>query len=250
MVCAVPIIAPSARGNLITYTPVSGANYSFTNITEDPTRLAVPVSSEAPPTFGQPVGGDSLSFPALAFKSSATGGMDLADSKLSMTISAKSLAEGITDISLVEFGDYSLARTGTTSNPFTQAKASGWVTIQEVNGSAIAPIVIPTIAGLQFDSQHTLPGSSLSDIASAWSGSLNFDVEQALKDHNITGLATKVSFSMDNTLYTSADAQSLAYIAKKGVTLTVTGSEVPEPATFTLLGLGALGLAVWMKRKR
>lgn len=248
VVCAVAILSTRAHGDLIPYAPVSGVHFDFTNIQEDPTRLSVPVSAEPVPKFGQPTGGDTLSFPALAFKSSATGGMDFADSKLSMTISSKT-SLGIQSVVFSEFGDYTLARASTSSNPFAEAKAIGWVTVEEVNGLAISPfIVIPSLAGTQFDNQYNLSTGDLWDVAVSWNGSLNFDVAQAVLNEYGSGVATKVSFVLDNALFTQADTQGLAYIAKKGVSFTVV--PVPEPSTLVLLGMAAFGLVGYVWRKR
>jgi hypothetical protein len=249
--CLLPFISSLAYGTLISYSDVSGTHVNYTDIQEDPTRLSVPVSSNPPPTFGQPTGSDSLGFPNLAFKAASAGGIfDLADSKLSMTITAKSNTPGISSVSLTEFGDYSLVGSALNPLPSAEAKAIGWVTVEEINGAPISPfIVIPNLSGAQFDELFQLTGSQTSVLSMPWSGSLNFNVTDAIRDAGYrNGFATKVSLSLDNSLLAKSDAESAAYIQKKGVTISVDPVRVPEPSILVMLAIGVLGLGFWGRK--
>jgi hypothetical protein len=206
---------------------------------------------DPPPTFGQPSGSDSLGFPSLSFKAASAGGsFDLADSKLSMTITAKNNTPGISAVSLTEFGDYSLVGSALTPTPSAEAKAIGWVTVEEINGAPISPfVVIPNLSGAQFDDVFHLTDSQTSVLSTPWSGSLNFDVTDAIRDAGYkTGFATKVSLSLDNSLLAKSDAESASYIQKKGVTIAVDPVPVPEPSILIMLAMGVLGLGVWGRK--
>lgn len=79
-----------------------------------------------------------------------------------------------------------------------------------------------------------------------WEGVLFVDVSQAIIDEGLTGVATDVDFTMDNTLSVLTQEGTEAFIAKKITDgLKVTAYDVPEPMTVILLGLGGL-----MLRKR
>jgi hypothetical protein len=253
--CVLILISSSSFATLINYVDVSGTNVNYTGISEDPTRSTLPGPAGSLPKFGQPSGGDSLSFPALSFYTdSSGGGGDTADSKFTTTIKTKNSSLGITNVSFTEWGDYKLIRVSLQSNPKVEVNAVGWVTVEEVNGAAISPfVVIPNLSGAQFDNTYNLTGSQLQSgppVLQSWNGSLSFDVAQALHDHGYkTGLATKVLLSLDNTLLSISDANTLdAYIAKKGVTLTTTTVDVPEPSTLILLAMGVLGLGIWWRK--
>jgi hypothetical protein len=77
-------------------------------------------------------------------------------------------------------------------------------------------------------------------IATIWNGGIDFDVTLALRSVGINfGTATEVYVSMDNTLVTTSEAGTQAFIKKKtidGVGITV----IPEPATICLFSLGVL----------
>ncbi len=247
--CVLPIISSLAYGTLISYSDVTGIHVIYTDIQEDPTRLSIPPSLDPPPTFGQPVGGDSLSFPDLSFKASSAGGsFDLADSRLSMTITAKNNSSGISSLSFTEFGDYTLIRSILTSDPSAEAKAIGWVTVEEVNGASISPfVIVPNLSGTQFDDLFHLTDSQTSLLSMPWSGVLNFDVTAALRGKGFeTGNATKVSLSLDNSLLAISDANSASFIQKKGVSITV--DPVPEPSVLIMLAIGVLGLGLWWRK--
>lgn len=126
----------------------SGANVNYTLISENPTRSTLPGPAGSLPQFGQPAGGDALSFPSLSFYTdSSGGGGDTADSKFLTTISTNNSLSGITNVSFTEWGDYKLIRTSLQSDPSVEANAIGWVTVEEVNGASISPfIIIPNLS--------------------------------------------------------------------------------------------------------
>ena len=79
-----------------------------------------------------------------------------------------------------------------------------------------------------------------------WAGMLNVDIAQYLVDNNISGNATKIEFSIDNTLTAVAADGGSAFIAKKdfnGVSITI-----PEPSSAIAAILGILSLG-FLRRK-
>lgn len=248
--CAFQVFSSLANGSIISYTDVSGANVTYSNIQENPTRLSIPVSADSAPVFGKPTGGDSLLFPDLAFKASSVGGgFDLADSKFSTTIKTNSSTKGITKVTLSEIGDYSLIRTVLNSTPSVEAKAIGWLSIEAINGSPITPIVIPSVSGAQFDNVFQLSANQSKLTGAPWAGTLNFDVIAAMQQHGLQGLVTQASLSLGNSLLATSDANSAGNIQKTYVSITTLTQDVPEPSTLTLLGLGCLGLVLYFRKK-
>jgi PEP-CTERM motif len=248
--CVLPIFSSLAYGTLISYSDVSGAHVTYSDIQEVPSRLSIPTSLDSLPVFGQPTGGDTLGFPDLSFKAQSAGGsFDLADSKLSMTITSKNNTPGLSTVAVAfELGDYTLVRSTLTSDPSAEAKAIGWVTVEEINGVAISPfVVVPNLSGTQFDDLFHLTGTQTSALALPWSGSMSFDVTSALRNNGyLTGFATKVSLSLDNSLLAISDANSASYIQKKGASITVV--PVPEPSVLVMLAIGVLGLGIWRRK--
>lgn len=247
--CLLSCISSWAFGNIITYSDVIGPNVNYTAISEEPTRSTSPGPNNPLPAFGQPVGGDSLSFPFLQsfYTESPFGGnADTCDSNLKMTISAKSGVSGISMITFSEAGDYKLLRTDLSSNPVAQVDATGFLLITEVNGSPITPISIQP----SFDHQYNLTDGNLATnpLLTPWSGTLVFDVNQALAQHGITGYATQAYLSLDDSLLSTSDADSYSYIRKKQVSLTTTTVSVPEPGVWAMLAITALGLGIWRRK--
>jgi hypothetical protein len=71
--------------------------------------------------------------------------------------------------------------------------------------------------------------------AEGWSGVLELDILAFLEGNDVDGLATKIDFSIRNTLTATAADGGSAFIAKKdfnGVTITI-----PEPSSLGLLGM-------------
>ena len=233
----------------INYGNFAGTNVSFLNVTEDS-------ATDPTPLFGPPaVSGDGLSFsPLSSFSASSTGGgADITDGKLNTTIVTNNPATGaLTSLVVGERGDFTLAGVGTAATT-TSVSAPVFLTLDEVNGAPITPVVIFS-GNLVF----TPSGGSYNLVSDAgvgvtWTGSLTVDLVQALSLHGIWGNATKIEYAMDNSLVATSEAGSIAFIAKKSALVTllqVTTVPVPEPSTVVLLGTGAVGLAVVRLRRR
>jgi hypothetical protein len=249
--CAVQLLTSLAYGTIINYSDVSGTTVKYTNISEDPTRSTSPGPDNPLPLFGQPTGGNSLSFPLQSFytQSPFGGFADTGDSNFKTTISTKSDTSGISTVVLYESGDYKLLRTNTNSDPLNIVNATGFLTITEVNGANITPFVINS----QFNNEYHLTGSNLTTnpLLVPWTGSLVFNVSQALVQHGYQAgsFATEAILSFDNSLLSMSDENSYAYIRKKGASLTTTTIDIPEPSALILLSMGLLGLGMYSRKK-
>lgn len=236
----------SAKSDIITYGDFSGADAVFKAVTES---TVVPGDTVANNGFGPPVvSGDSLVFTPKSFAAySASGTPDFADSHLSTTIAAVA-GKVIYQVAFSETGDYTLVGTGTSTTKATVAMPA-WLTVTKVDGVSIDPIVITGSAVFSPNSSFSLPGNAGTGVP--WSGNLLFDVTAALRAKGNQGYATEVILSMDNSLTATSEAATIAYIAKKTAQLTVDAGAVPEPGTFVLLSVGAVGLVgyCWRRRK-
>ncbi|MGI9457838.1 MAG: PEP-CTERM sorting domain-containing protein [Aeoliella sp.] len=116
------------------------------------------------------------------------------------------------------------------------------------------PVVLETAAASGSDdlSQGAQAGS-------AWSLSLDYDVNAALIDAGVDfdfG-ATKLEIAIDNTLFAASEVSSGALIAKKDFVIDV-GSDpfdpnpngVPEPTSLALTGLSLCGLGAMVRHHR
>jgi hypothetical protein len=250
--CAIQVFSSLAYGTIINYADVTGTNVKYTNISEQPTRSTFPGPDNPLPKFNQPTGGDSLSFALDSFYAHSPfgGTADMCDSNFQTTISTKSSTTGISSVSFTDFGDYRLLRSTTTSNPIDFVNATGYLTVTEVNGLNITPFVITS----QFNYQYQLTGTNLTttpQLLVPWTGSLNFNVSQALTSHGYQAgsSATKAILSLDNSLVAMSDANSDAYIRKMSASLTTSTVVVPEPSALILLSMGLLGLGMYSRKK-
>jgi hypothetical protein len=231
------------------YGTFTGDTVEYVDVTEDST------SGDALPLFGAPsVSGDSLDFNPVGFSaSSAGGGSDITDSNLSFEVHALS-GFAINNINLSEAGDTTLAGIGTDST-FSSVTADVFLNIVEVDGVGITPLNLP--ASLTFTPSGgnwgmATDGGGGPFFHTQWSGSLFLDVNQILTNNNVPFVfgATKLSLNIDNTLTAISEAGTSSVIAKKdfgGVSITI---NIPEPASWSIILLGATVLGVVGGRNR
>ena len=134
----------------------------------------------------------------------------------------------------------------------TQVSVSNtvFVTILEVDGIGIAPIPLQDTMVFSPNADGDFNLDDDRGVGVIWEGDLSMDVRGELDTLGITGDATKVLLSLDNTLFAMSEAGSVAFIAKKqlgGLAITVV---VPEPSTAVLVGFGLVGLLLAASRRR
>jgi len=241
-------VPSTANAGTFYWGDIAGANVMFLDVTENNTELN---SLFAPlPGMGGPIVlGDTLHLDPQGFASQSTNNSaDIIDSQFSTTIMAGP-GRSIDDISIIELGDYSLGGLiGGQAN--AQVGAAFFWTVLEIDSTAVSMATQTTNLILSTGSGPNggnYSRSSDDGTAIIWSGVANIDLGGYLASLNIAGDVTKVRLTFDNTLQTSADDVSAAFIKKKSIDINV-NTTVPEPTTALLLGL-ALAIVPCCRRR-
>jgi len=257
------LIAGSAANATNTWTSYFGPSISFTNIQET-SNLGDP---ELPPAgagtccFGQPTGlGDALLFFPTDFvaEASGAGGFDSTGAQLQVLLTATGPAATIDQILISEFGDATLIGPAGTGGTGAFASMAGFVTVLEVNGIPVAPIVIGFNAAGGSDPGVILDAFSPVAIGDGsyarpafigttlWNGKVIIDLESVVPG------ATKAQLSLDNDLYAYSElVGNSAKIQKKVVDgPSIIIGVIPEPGTAMLLGGGLLVMAIRARSRR
>jgi hypothetical protein len=227
------VAAPISYGN------VSGEGVVYQQVTED--------SSTDPGAtlYGAPtVSGDGLLFNPTFSAVMSSPGTDQTFGSLTATVNATN-GSRIELLQFQEQGDYSLVGAGTAATNVS-VSATFTISILEVEGAAVTPIDV--VQQMTFT-----PGGSFnlvddSGLVVPWSGAVQIDLNDAIFNAGLVGQATKVAIELDNRLTAQSDG-GYAYIKKKdigGFAITAV-TDIPEPATMSLLVLGAVAL---IKRKK
>ncbi len=205
--------------------------------------------------FGSPasITGNALDFDPQGFVADAPGpgfNSDITDSQLSFMVVALP-GKVIDNIFFTERGDTTLIGNPTSFLTATSVTNSVFGEITHVNGSQLlTPVNVGgsmtfTPSGGDYSLSQDSNGFPI--FSAVWNGDLLLDLDQFLAEAGISGSATKVNLTFDNTLSAvSADGES-AFIAKKdfdGVTIV---TNVPEPSAAVLLGIATVG---FMRRRR
>ena len=242
----------TAQAGVISYGDLEGIQFIYQNVEEssatDPAGL-----------FGAPIiVGDALVFTPTAFRADASGAgdVDITDGALGTLVVAKD-DNAIDMLDIVEYGDFTLAGIGTDA---TLVGVTGrlFASIVEIDNMPVTDVIDLT-AEMNFASDAgtttyvpdadgiwdltTDPGTSI------WTGSVSMDIHGALQSLGLSGSATKVLLTFDNTLIAQSEEGTNAFIAKKRQ-ITVTTSEVPEPGTITLILLGLASLGLFRMKRR
>ena len=234
-------IAGTALAAPISYGNVSGDSVVYQQLFED--------SSTDPGAtlYGAPtVSGDALLFnPSFSASASVAGTSDMTDGQLSGYIHATNNSR-IESVVFQEYGDFSLIGAGG-AGTYTMIAATFHVNVIQIDGADL------TIPIYHTQSMTFAPGSFWSlpadmGLGTPFSGAVYIDVNQVIIDGGYIGKATKVQFSLDNILVAASDG-GIATIAKKALNgfAVTTATDIPEPATISVMACGALAL---VRRRR
>lgn len=199
-------VTPAAFAQ-VNYGDFAGAGVMFQDVTETVQTADPAVLWYAPTVLGDIL----LFFPAAFVSACAEGNSDITASQLTTTITAQG-GNTLGTIELTENGDVTLMKFppfgDSTTN--TSTNISGFLTVTEDTGGAIAPVVIP-IGGT---SAFSLPGDFG---VSTWTRSVTLDVASQVPN------ATKADLVFDNSLDSNCGADNTGgRIQKKVVQITVT----------------------------
>jgi len=174
------------------------------------------------PLYGAPTAiGNSLTFSTGPFAAAQAGtGADITSGQLSFIIQADP-GLFIESISLDEIGDFLML--GNTAE----------VT---AGGTLVATVLNPLIGGFVSDPIDINPDMPQAGTGSGiWSGTAGVVLTQLD--------ATRVRIDLDNSLIASAEAPAdAAFIDKKALTVNIEFSQIPEPASLALMGIGLLAI--------
>jgi hypothetical protein len=257
----VSVLSQPVLSAQINYGTHMGTHVTYVNVTEDSG------ADEPLPLFGTPtVTGNSIDFNPTGFDASSSGvDSDITDSNLVFMVTAKS-GSRISSITLNEAGDTTLAGNVApgSMNTASAVFASGVLDIHEVDFMGINHISVPFALTFSPSGGTYFLGTDGGGgpiFNTQWTGSVTLDIDAILIANGFMippgpvdpeGGATKISIDLDNTLVAVSQQGTTATIGKKdfgGVVIrtnvrTEPGGEpeIPEPATFVLVGLSVLGL--------
>src|ERR1700722_17037895 len=259
--------ASAAHGALFTYGNLSGPNISYQNIAENDSELTGPPSTSPAITagfFGSPLllpaGSNDLTFPNMTFSSAAAdGSFEFQDGKLTFNIVPNGTSN-IHSLNFDEGGAWTVD--GVTGDAESEATLLfNDLRITSVNGLTLSsPIIVaPTFtetASPQVSTATiaTAPGNVMitsngNTSSGTWDIGANFNLDAALSGANVSGQITGISIALNDQLLaqtTDADGLTLATIDKKHLVITPVTTNVPEPASLSML----LGTAMLLVRRR
>lgn len=238
-------LSQAASINYGNFGPVA-PGISFQNVTETSVTDSVPL-------YGPPVAyATGLDFNPMGFVAYGVGGGgDITDGQMNFSITGQVVNGNVTavnTVSLFEGGDFTLVGTGTAATQ-VQGGAIMNVTIREIDGVAVAPIVLaPVNASVAFNLVAN------SGLAQPWSVGLTSNISAQLTSLSIPFIvgATKVDVALNNTLTAISQPSTIAFIAKKDFRIdlsTDTGVVIPEPTTLALAGLALCGIGAVSRRR-
>jgi hypothetical protein len=260
LMCVVLMSGAAMFGASVSYPGVYHAGaMDYSLISES--SMTDPVPLYGPPTaYGQMTlsFGSGMNFGSY---SSGAGGVDITDGKLFVQMAP--IPGGIMDVVTVsEIGSYAIAGAGGTSATQVNAACNGLTfSVTGVDGVSIdgptvtTPMIYKLITGtVVIPSEGILPdGPGVTPLSSpitthglgTWYGGATIKLTDLLIGTEWEGEnVTQATLVFDNVLTSQSEAGTVAYIDKKQLWIT------PEPGTFVLLSIAALGLVGYVWRRR
>lgn len=218
-----------------------GGTVEYVNIAESSNITPLPL-------YGAPgVSVNTLDFDASTFGASANAGRTTNVNGVASFGIRPMAGYYINAVTLQESGDYTLLGAGT-SNTFLQLSAPVTVTITEVDGAPIAPVVVSTALVL---APKASGHYNLDDDfgIGTWQGDLVVDIDFELMQAGVsyTFGATDVDVTLDNSMVLETEAASSTLVRMADTSAMATVS-LPEPSTVTLALLGLGGLLLRRRR--
>ena len=144
-------------------------------------------------------------------------------------------------MALSEFGDFTLLGVGSAATT-ASVELSAVVTIREINGQPVTPLVVNASTSLAYD--LLADGGALQ----TWDASLLIDLGPSLQPGQAVTMAQVV---LDNSLNSTSEAGTIAFIAKKDFAVSIpeplVAAVVPEPASLAWV---AGALVCGLRRRR
>jgi len=246
MVCA--LATSSAPAASMNWGDFVGDTVIFFDVTE--------TNGEPALLFSMPsIAGDTLEVDPVNFFSEVDPGpgSDVTDSTLTTVVKALP-GNRIDNLMVSEAGDFTLI--GAPGSLATASVAAAFFfEVLEVDGVPVGDGPSGTInmvfstGGGPNGGEYSLPGDGGTTVP--WEGTAFIDVAAAMAASQYAGQnATLVSLSFDNTLSTTADANSSAFIKKKLIGGLTIETNIPEPSTIAVALLCGLPLGMVALRRR
>ena len=248
LVALLSVITNSGQAATINYGDfedyAGGGVIEYTDVREASTTDAIPL-------FNAPdVVVNTIDFDPAFGSSSGGGSVDITDGQLNFEFNMLP-GTGLTSLAIDEGGDFSFFGAGTAATSVGYGLFAE-VTVLEVDGVAVTPF---TISGSMSSSTDAASSPGLNQ---PWSLGLFLDLGLGLTTNGHGGYTHGVTageFVLNNTLVSTSETGTIAFIAKKDFNITPGGdldqNDVPEPSTaiLALVGLAFASVPVLRRKK-
>jgi hypothetical protein len=231
----------TCRAAIINYGDHAGSTVMYSNVAEEGAVL---------PLLGAPIlSSDSLDFNPAGFDAvaSGAGGSQSVSARLTFTVSAKP-GYAVSQLFVQQAGHATLAGSGS-DDTAASVIANGTVTIGEVDGAAITPIVTPVVvtfnpSGGSYDLLSDGGGGPV--FHTLWSGALQINLDQILTTDAVPFSLGVTGVSVDLVSALSAASEAGTSAETHFSDFGIVPITVPEPAAH----LGAVAVSVLLTWRR